>query len=196
MSAPPDFEALYRRDADPWRVGSSAYEQRKLDIVIAVLFRPRYAMAWDPACGTGHLARRLARRCDRVLASDAAPRAVELTQQTCATEPNVEIQVLRLPEAPKEPSFRPDLVVLSEFVYYLDDRDRAAALRVVDEYAAPTAELLAVHWSHIPDDAWLSGSATQTEIVARLTDGDWHPVLHHVDEEFVIDTLRRDAPTP
>ena len=30
MSARPDFEALYRRNADPWRVGSSAYEQRKL----------------------------------------------------------------------------------------------------------------------------------------------------------------------
>ena len=33
----PDFEALYRRDADPWRVASSFYEQRKLDLVLAVL---------------------------------------------------------------------------------------------------------------------------------------------------------------
>jgi hypothetical protein len=196
VSAPPDFEALYRRNADPWEVGSSAYEQRKLGIVLAALFRPRYTLAWDPACGTGHLAKQLARRCDRVLASDAAPRAVELTQQVCAAEPNVETQVLRLPDAPRDSSFRPDLVVLSEFVYYLDDRDRAAALRVVDEYAAPTAEVLAVHWSHIPDDAWLSGTATQTEIVARLTETDWRPALHHVDEEFMIDTLRRGASTP
>ena len=191
MSAPPDFEALYRRNADPWQVGSSPYEQRKLGIVLAGLLRTRYALAWDAACGTGHLAAKLAHRCDQVLASDASPRAVELTQGACAAERNVVVQVLRLPDAPTDPLFRPDLVVLSEFVYYLDDRERAASLRVIDEHAALTAEVVAVHWRHIPEDAWLSGAATQTEIVARLADQGWRPALHHADEEFVIDTLCR-----
>ena len=35
----PDFEALYRRDADPWQVASSFYEQRKLELVLAALSR-------------------------------------------------------------------------------------------------------------------------------------------------------------
>ena len=162
--------------------------------MLAGLLRTRYAWAWDAACGTGHLAARLAHRCDRVLASDASSRAVELTRTACAAERNVAVQVLRLPDAPTDPSFRPDLVVLSEFVYYLDDHDRAASLRVIDECAAPAAEIVAVHWRHIPEDAWLSGAATQTEIVARLGAGDWRPALHHADEEFVIDTLCRRGP--
>ena len=83
MSQPPDFETLYRANHDPWRVGTSSYEQRKLDIVLACLSRPRYCLAWDPACGTGHLAARLAERCDRVLASDASEAAVALTTTEC-----------------------------------------------------------------------------------------------------------------
>jgi hypothetical protein len=51
----PDFDALYRDDPDPWQVRSSFYEQRKLDIVLAGLQRPRYRSAWDPACGVGEL---------------------------------------------------------------------------------------------------------------------------------------------
>ena len=70
MSQSPDFETLYRANHEPWRVGSSLYEQRKLEIVLACMSRPCYRLAWDPARGTGHLAVRLAERCDRVLASD------------------------------------------------------------------------------------------------------------------------------
>ena len=35
MIQPPDFEALYGREHDPWQVGSSWYEQRKLAVVAA-----------------------------------------------------------------------------------------------------------------------------------------------------------------
>ena len=49
----PDFDPLYRANSDPWAVSSSFYEQRKLDLVLGVLALPRYARAWDPACGYG-----------------------------------------------------------------------------------------------------------------------------------------------
>jgi SAM-dependent methyltransferase len=190
VSGPPDFEELYRTDADPWKVDTSHYERRKLDIVVASLSRPRYRSAWDPACGTGHLAARLAERCADVLATDAAATAVELTRARCAGLSNVRVTAGRLP-APPPPGPAPDLVVLSEFFYYLDDRARAEALVMIDEIAAPACELLAVHWRHVPDDAWLSGAAAQQEIASRLAESGWSHRLHHDDEEFVIDTVGR-----
>lgn len=191
MTVPPDFEALYRRDADPWQVATSHYEQRKLDVVLACLARPRYALAWDPACGTGHLARRLAGRADRVRASDASTEAVALSRVTCAGLANVELRRLALPQPWPDQTAAPDLVVLSEFFYYLGDADRPATLRTVDTAAAPRCELLAVHWRHVPNDAWLAGATAQQEIVSRMSDAGWLQTLHHDDSEFVIDVLVR-----
>ena len=49
----PDFDALYRADPDPWEVGSSWYERRKLSVLLASLPRQHYAVAWEPGCGPG-----------------------------------------------------------------------------------------------------------------------------------------------
>ena len=87
----PDFDAIYRADPDPFEVRSSFYEARKLDLLLACLARPTYATAWDPACGVGELAARLASRCDLVLASDASLEAVRLTSARCADLPAVTV---------------------------------------------------------------------------------------------------------
>ena len=71
MTGPPDFDAMYAADPDPWDVGGSSYEVRKRAVVLACLRRARYATAWDPACGTGHLTADVAARCDRRLHLDA-----------------------------------------------------------------------------------------------------------------------------
>lgn len=193
MTGPPDFDAGYRADPDPWQVASSPYEQRKLDVVLASLTQARYERVWDPGSGTGHLAARLADRGTTVLAGDASAEAVRLTRQTCHGHANVQVHQHRLPDPLPGPyaAYHPDLVVLSEFLYYLPDADRAAALAVVDRQADPTAELLAVHWAHVPDDAWLSGPGTQAEIVTRLSERGWRHLVHHRDTDFVLDVLRR-----
>jgi len=190
VSQPPDFETLYRANHDPWRVGTSSYEQRKLDIVLACLCRPRYSLAWDPACGTGHLAARLAERCDRVLASDASEAAVALTTTKCRGLGNVTYRVLQLPAVPADLG-APDLIVLSEFFYYLADAARAKTIALLDQVAGADCELLAVHWRHVPSDAWLGGSGAQQEIVTRLASLDWTHRVHHDDEEFVLDVIDR-----
>ena len=196
MSAPPDFDRLYAVDRDPWRVGTSPYEQRKLDVVLACLGRQRYQTAWDPACGTGHLAVRLTERAARVLASDSSDEAVEIAAATVGACPRVHVFPHRLPARPPvDLAPGPDLVVLSEFLYYLDDADRAGTLRTIDTLAAPDAEVLAVHWRHVPADAWLGGAGAQAEIVSRLTGLGWSHRVHHAEDDFLLDTLtRRCAP--
>ena len=76
----PDVDAWYAEQDDPFGVGTRWYERRKRAVVAAALQRERYRLCWDAACGTGHLAQDLVPRCERLVASDAAARAVELTR--------------------------------------------------------------------------------------------------------------------
>jgi len=190
----PDFDALYRVDSDPWRVQSSFYESRKLDLVLACLSRPTYDAAWDPASGVGELAARLAPRAGRVLASDASAQAVHLTRHRCRSVSNVTVLQLVLPQSPPTEAGPFDLIVLSEFFYYLGDEQRARALAAVQEVAADRAELVAVHWRHHPNDAFLPGEQVQDEIVGQLKQVGWQHIIQHDDRDFIIDVLDRGDP--
>lgn len=191
VSGPPDFDAYYRADPDPWDVGGSPYEQRKRAIVVAGLRRARYAAAWDPACGTGHLTADVAVRCDRVVASDASATAAALAADRCAALP-VTVTHRALPEPPDE-GFAPDLVLLSEVFYYLSDAERAATVALVDDRAAPACEVVCVHWAGAPADAWLSGPAAQLEVVSQLAARGWTHRVQHRDDGFLLDTLTRGS---
>lgn len=203
--SPPDFDAMYAGDPDPWQVATSWYEQRKLGIVLAALRRPAYRLVWDAACGTGELAARIAPRCDRVLATDASCRAIELTRERvqAAGVDNVRVEGNALPQLPAaltppvgvsecqvEP---PDLIVLSEVLYYLNDDDRAATWRLVRELAGSGTDVVAVHWRPQPDGGRLSGEAVQRELNDHLIAADWCRVVTHTDEEFVMACWSRDV---
>lgn len=190
MTITPDFDTVYGADPDPYRVGSSFYERRKLQIVLAVLARAGYTSAWDPACGTGHLAAELANRCATVLATDGSPVAVRLARDHCRDQSNVDVDTLTVPLAPPgQPIF--DLVVLAEFLYYLTPADRAATLMLLQAHVSPVAEVVAVHWRHHPHDAYLSGADVQIEVVDHLLAGGWRHSVHLDDPDFVVDTLVR-----
>jgi SAM-dependent methyltransferase len=184
MVRPPDFEAMYAADPDPWRVRDSWYERRKESVLLALLSRERYEHAWDAASGTGALARALAGRCGHVTASDGSTRAVALTERLLAGVPNTAALVNRLPEVPPLAD-APDLVVLSEVLYYLPDEERARSLDAVGEVAADEAEVVVVHWRHHPDDAFLSGAAATQEADARLRCDGWARHTWHEDRDFV-----------
>ncbi len=189
----PDFEALYRRDNDPWQVASSFYEQRKLDVVLAALSRATYERAWDPACGTGHLAARLSLRSEEILATDLSETSVKITTRTCAGLDNVLVRQRRIPDAGAPEGDPFDLVVVSEFLYYLSDQDRSGVIDLIQHVTGPRAEVLGVHWRHRPHDAWLSGADVQAELRDGLVQRGWQDCVRVEDPDFVLNTLRRGA---
>lgn len=198
MTQVPDFDALYRADPDPWRVRSSFYERRKLEIVLSCLSCATYDVAWDPACGVGELALRLADRATQVLATDASAEAVARTREQLAGRDTsrgaeIRVEVSALPAPPPGDFPAPDLVVLSEFVYYLHAADRFASLAMIDAQAASAAELMTLHWRHRPDDGYLSGAAMQAEIGHHVGRSGWTPLVHHEDRDFVLDSYRREV---
>jgi SAM-dependent methyltransferase len=185
----PDFDALYRAEPDPWSVRTSPYEQRKLSIIMACLNRPHYEAAWDPTCGVGELAFQLADRAAHVLATDASAEAVALTRQRCADRTGVEVAQLRLPLPP--PCSDLDLIVLSEFCYYLEAADRRSMMTMINSVAAGNGEVLSVHWRFKPHDGWLSGESVQREIAGGLRRSGWTQTTHHLDTNFILDVHRR-----
>lgn len=191
----PDFDQLYRQDPDPWRVATSWYERRKLAILLACLRQPQYRLAWDPACGTGELAALLAPRCEAVVASDASVVAVDLTHHRLAGCAASHVTVVRsaLPQAPSCLTSAPDLIVLSEVLYYLDATQRRDTAQLMQRVAGATTDIVAVHWRPAPEGSRLSGAAAQRELNDHLVEAGWHRVMTHTDLEFVLACWSRDV---
>lgn len=185
-SAPVErFAGLYSDGNDPWRSGSW-YERRKRGVVLASLPREHYATAVEPGCGTGELTVGLAARCDRVLASDPVPAAVERARAAAGHLDGVRLSVAALPGAvPDEPI---ELAVFSEVLYYLDDATLATTLDRTLDVLAPGGDVVLVHWRGWPAEAPRDAAATHA--VVRDRPG-LEVLVEHVDEDFLLHVLRR-----
>jgi LmbE family N-acetylglucosaminyl deacetylase/SAM-dependent methyltransferase len=185
-SAPVElFTALYANGNDPWQT-SSWYERRKRCVVLASLPRERYCTAFEPGCGTGELTVELAERCDRVLASDPVPTAVERARTATGNAPGVQITQAALPATvPAEPV---DLAVFSEVLYYLDDATLAATLDRTLAVTRPGGDVVVVHWRGWPAEAPRDAAATHRLLRARP---ELDVLVEHLDEDFLLHVLRR-----
>ncbi|MDQ2726640.1 MAG: nodulation S family protein [Actinomycetota bacterium] len=193
MSAPPPtprsyFEDLYRRDTDPWRFATSAYEARKYAITLASLPDDHYQRAFEPGCSVGVLTEGLAARCDSVLAVDHMDEAVAAARVRLAGHPGVRVQRRTVPEEWPEGPF--DLVVLSEVAYYFDDDGLRRLLAVATASTGPGAVIVAVHWRGVTDYP-LTGD--QAHAVMAATPG-LVEVVHHLEDSFVLDVWRLQGP--
>lgn len=183
MTRVPDFEAVYLAEHDPWQVATSWYERRKLAVLLASLPREHYRRVWEPGCGIGVATAALASRADEVVASDASAVAVERARRRTSELGHVRVEHSGLPEVPLAGIV--DLVVVAEFLYYLDDL--AAALNAVWSVCGPGTELVFVHWAHRPHDAFLDGLETQEAVRRQAADRQSKPLVRHHDRDFLLD---------
>lgn len=186
------FDRLHREDPDPWDVEGGWYERRKRAVTLASLPEERYANAFEPGCSVGALSRDLARRCDRVLAVDLSPRAIELARTRAAAWDNVAFAVMRVPEQwPQGEVF--DLVVLSEMGSYFTPGRWARLLDRTVASLRPGGTVVACHWRHPAPDH--EQSAAQVHAACRSQPG-LVATVAHTEPDFLLDVfLRRDHPT-
>jgi SAM-dependent methyltransferase len=165
-SLPPGyFEALYARDADPWRFADSAYEQAKYEATLAALERPRYRRALEVGCSIGVLTRALALRCDALLAVDAAEAPLSAARTRCAGLPQASFRRMQVPREWPADAVPFDLILLSEVVYYLDAADVGLLAARSRASLAPGGEILLVHWTGETDYP-LSGDEAARRFIA------------------------------
>ena len=160
------FTRLYEGEGDPWSYQSSDYDLRKYDLTVAVLPRPPLPLApTSPPAGTGELTARLAPRCERLLASDVSDGSAEHVRRRLAGVEGVTVERHNLPEDFPAGPF--DLVVLSEFGYYLPRKDLEQVLDRAAASLEPGGNLLAVHGRGSTPDIYQPGDVVHRRIYRR-----------------------------
>jgi SAM-dependent methyltransferase len=160
------FQQLFSQQDDPWGYRTRWYEIRKRRLMLAALPQQRYAHAYEPGCANGETTVELAQRCDAVLASDAVPAALVLAQERVRGLSNVQVVQAMTPQQWPPGAF--DLVVLGEFVYYLDRTRVGILIERVRASLAASRTVLACHWRHPLDDAQLSAQEVHATLDAQL----------------------------
>jgi SAM-dependent methyltransferase len=180
---PPDFDAVYSADSDPWDVETSWYERRKLAVLLASLPREHYRRGWEPGCGPGIVSESLAPRVDELVASDASQQAISLARQRRTVAGNVRFVRSELPEVPLEGSA--DLVVVAEFLFFVPDL--SASLDALWSVCRPGTHVVFLHWAHRAHDAFRSGPQMHASIFLDSRKRGAVKTISHVDEDFVLD---------
>lgn len=160
------FDAMFAHSNDPWKFVSRWYEQRKRALTLACLPQAHYASAYEPGCANGELSAALATRCERLLVTDGSARAVELARQRVAGLPQVEVRQAWVPD--QWPDERFELIVLSEFLYYLAPGALDVLIERVRSGLEPGGCVLACHWRPRIGDCTLDGDAVHDRLAQRL----------------------------
>ncbi len=151
MTLEPDyFRGVYDGSPDPYGLADRWYEARKYALSVALLPRERYRAGFEPGCSVGVLTRKLATRCDQLLACDAVPDAVAAARARTAGLPGVQVEQRVVPR--QWPSAAFDLIVFSELLYYFGEDDLGQLLKLATGSLRPGGHLLAVHWRHPAPD--------------------------------------------
>ena len=183
MSLPADyFDELFADSDDPWAFRTRWYEQRKRDLTLAALPRQRYARVFEPGCANGELSLRLAQRCDALLCMDMSARAVELARGRLSQYPRAEVIEGRLPQDWPEEKF--DLIVISEWAYYLEP---ALFIEVIERIASsltPEGAVLACHWLHPIEGCPMLGREAHALLDAHLS---MQRTVKHEETDFLLE---------
>ena len=170
------FDRLFTEDCDPWGFESRWYERRKRALTLACLPSARYHRGYEPGCANGELSAALAERCDHLLVSDGSDKAVALARTRLKAHAHVEVIKAWVPESWPEQTF--DLIVLSEFLFYLSLPALEGIAARVLATLTPGGTVAACHWRHPVPHSVISGD----DVHAHLTRCLQLPKLCHVLE--------------
>ena len=160
--SPAYFDAMFAKSDDPWKFQTRWYERRKRALVMACLPCERFANAFEPGCANGELSAELATRCDRLLASDGVDKAVDLARVRLEDYTNVEVRKAWVPEEWPQDKF--DLIVLSEFLFYLKPQTVQNIAIRAQTTLLPGGVILACHWRHPVAQCVLTGEQVHQQL--------------------------------
>jgi SAM-dependent methyltransferase len=185
------FDRVYADKTDPWELATSWYERRKHAITVASLPRELYGNAFEPGCATGELTMLLAPRCERLLAVDCTERAIARARSSLHEFGHVTIRQATMPA--DLPDGRYDLIVVSEILYYFCASQLDQMLDGLMERLMPGGDIVATHHRARDRCYGYDGYNVHRSLGSRseLTE-----LVHHEDENFVLDILRRRGRNP
>lgn len=167
---------------DSWQSSAAWDEQRKRTLMLAMLPRERYRLAFEPGCSGGGIAVELAERCELLIVAHASPSALLGAQRRLAGRSGIRFERWDVPQQwPTEPL---DLIVLDEIGYHLSP-DRLEGLWIrARQSLAPGGHLLLSHARRPFDDSWLDGDEVHERAQQALS---LMPAGRFCDDRFRID---------
>jgi LmbE family N-acetylglucosaminyl deacetylase len=159
------FDALFSKNDDPWGYQTSDYEADRFARTIAVLGGRRYRAALELGCANGVLTHRLAAYCDNITAVDASATALAIARKRLAHVDDVTLLTGNLPDALPSGSF--DLIVLSDFLYYLGFVGCVRLAHSLQSRAAPGCRIVIANYLGQTECA-LSGDMAAEIMIAHL----------------------------
>ncbi len=180
------LSALYANSDDPWNTHSSSYERLKFAQTVASLPRPNYRRGLEVGCGAGALTAMLAPRCERLFAMDCTGKALAVARSR-ASLANVTFLEGAAPGIwPPEP---PDLVVLSEVLYFMTDTESVGLSDRLSKDCEEDCDVLLVNW--LGDTGTdIGGAAAAERLICLLAQT--HRLLASSNfGRFRMDALRR-----
>ncbi|MDW5597192.1 methyltransferase [Conexibacter stalactiti] len=204
---PAAFDALYRRDPDPWGYRERPYERAKYADTLRACGPGPFDAALELGGSIGEFTALLTPRCRRLRSLDASPAAVELARERLAAlpagsprdrvpqrDPNPhssdavggDVHAL-LGTIPADlPHDRFDLVVASEVLYYLPQAEFDATLVALRERLAPGGRLVAVHYVPPGPERPLTAAAVHAALRAQP----WLASVERSDRgDYLLDVL-------
>lgn len=176
------FDRMFAGSDDPWGFRTRWYETRKRSLTLACLPASFYRSGYEPGCANGELAAALAARCARLRVSDGVEAAVRLSKTRLTRFTHVSVAREWLPDEWPDQMF--DLIVLSEFCFYLTEATLATIVSKAKASLTPDGTLLACHWRHPVDGFALEGD----RVHALLSDQLQLPrIVHHEERDFLLD---------
>lgn len=182
------FDTLFESTEDPWGFRTRWYEARKRSITLASLPEPHLQSAYEPGCANGELAAALAPRCARLRVSDGSASAVQLSRSRLAEFPHVQVVQEWLPDDWPSQTF--DLIVLSEFGFYLDESALATIAVKAKASLRAAGTVLACHWRHPVEGFELHGDAVHAILDKHLG---LAQLVHHEEKDFMLDVWSQDV---
>lgn len=180
--------ALYAGSGDPWNTRASPYEQHKFARTMASLPRARYRHGLEIGCGAGTLTARLAARCDTLVAMDCTAGALTAARSQAS---NAGVDVVEGTVPASWPGQPPDLVVLSEVLYFITDAENAGLALRLGQGCAAACDVVLVNWLGDTGGA-IGGAAAARRLIGRLG-ATHHALASCVFARFRIDVLRRTS---
>ena len=157
--------SLYAGSPDPWGHLTRPYERAKHAATVEVVAPRSSDAVLEIGCGNGALSARLAPLCRRLVAVEAIPAALAEARRRLTGQDHV---TLVEGIAPGDlPEVRPDRIVLSEVLYFLEPGDIDALADWIDRRAAPGCRLVAVNWTGPTGEA-LTGPQAADRLRAAL----------------------------
>jgi SAM-dependent methyltransferase len=186
---PAYFEEMYAASDDPWGLATRWYERRKYAITLAMLPSERYEDAFEAGCSVGVMTEQLGRRCTRLLSCDLSDVAVKTAERRARGQSGVRVEQRVLPRDWPAGSF--DLIVFSEFLYYLGGEDLHRALAMSVAALRPGGTLLAVHWRHPVPEYPRTGDDVHQVLAGQPG---LSLLAEHREADFLADLYRRGSP--